>query len=228
MKILLVSATFKEIEPTLSFLKIETQSNKNKYTIDFLGHQISVIITGIGSYSMVYWLTKKITEEQFDLVINAGISGSFDENLKIGDVVFVQTETIGDLGVDNNGEFKSLFDEKFVKPNTFPFQNEILVNPQKKHYSILPNIEIVNGLSANTVSGEQVKIIALKDKFDVQVESMEGAAFFYVCLQENVNFVQVRAISNYVKPRNKSEWQIMMAISSLNDKLKLFVFELLK
>ena len=37
---------------------------------------------------------------------------------------------------------------------------------------------------------------------------MEGAAFFYVCLKEKVNFFQIRAISNFVEKRNKKNWEI--------------------
>lgn len=228
MNILLVSATFKEIEPTFSFLKIEKQSNKNFYTVDFIGNEISVIITGVGSYSTIYELTKLLSKKSFDLIINAGIAGSFDDKIKIGDVVFVTSETIGDLGVNDNGFFKTLFDEKFLKPDTPPFKEKKLINNTTEFHQTLPNVIRVNGLSVNTVSGEIDQISFLKNKFKAQVESMEGAAFFYVCLQENAKFIEMRAISNYVKPRNNEKWEIMLAISKLNDKLKMFLFELLK
>ena len=45
---------------------------------------------------------------------------------------------------------------------------------------------------------------------------MEGAAFFYVCLQEKIPFLQIRSISNYVEKRNKSNWNIPLAIDNLN------------
>jgi futalosine hydrolase len=54
------------------------------------------------------------------------------------------------------------------------------------------------------------------DRYDCCVESMEGAAFHYVCLQEGMPFAQVRAISNYVTPRDKSQWQMKDAIVNLN------------
>ncbi len=48
---------------------------------------------------------------------------------------------------------------------------------------------------------------------------MEGAAFHYACLQENIPFLQLRSISNYVEVRDKSKWKIQLAIKELNDTL---------
>jgi futalosine hydrolase len=48
---------------------------------------------------------------------------------------------------------------------------------------------------------------------------MEGAAFHYVCLQEEIPFIQLRSVSNYVGERNKSKWQIKKAVENLNKEL---------
>jgi futalosine hydrolase len=48
---------------------------------------------------------------------------------------------------------------------------------------------------------------------------MEGAALHYVCLMENVPFVQIRSISNYIGERNKKKWDMMDSIMNLNDSL---------
>ncbi len=48
---------------------------------------------------------------------------------------------------------------------------------------------------------------------------MEGAAFFYACLMTQAPFLQIRAISNYVEPRNKDNWNIPLAIDRLNEVL---------
>ena len=38
-----------------------------------------------------------------------------------------------------------------------------------------------------------------------------------VCLLEKVNFVHIRAISNYVEPRNKEGWDIPLALDNLSE-----------
>lgn len=51
------------------------------------------------------------------------------------------------------------------------------------------------------------------------VESMEGAAFHYVCLQQQIPFIQLRSISNEIGERDKSKWEMKKAITQLNEKL---------
>jgi futalosine hydrolase len=45
---------------------------------------------------------------------------------------------------------------------------------------------------------------------------MEGAAVAYVCERFDVPWVQIRAISNMVEPRNRSAWDIPLAIKNLH------------
>jgi futalosine hydrolase len=52
---------------------------------------------------------------------------------------------------------------------------------------------------------------------------MEGAALHYVCLQENIPFVQIRSVSNYVGERDKTKWKIQEAIENLNRELLLMI-----
>jgi futalosine hydrolase len=56
-------------------------------------------------------------------------------------------------------------------------------------------------------------------KFDADIETMEGAAFFYSCLQLKIPFLQIRAISNFVEPRDKSKWNIPLALENLSTEI---------
>ena len=71
----------------------------------------------------------------------------------------------------------------------------------------------------NTTHGNKTSIQLFKEKFNADIETMEGAAIFYVCLLENIPFLQIRAISNYVEERNTANWNIPLAIKNLNNKL---------
>ncbi|MEA3450877.1 MAG: futalosine hydrolase [Bacteroidota bacterium] len=226
MKILVVSATFEEIMNTISIFEIETQSYKNFFTKKFSDNEISFLITGIGSYAMLYNLTVILQKNNYDIVVNVGIAGSYDKSIRIGDIVLVESEEIGDLGIDNKDTFNTLFEHNFLNKNDFPFVDGKLICNYTITSSHLP-VKTVKSLSLNTVGGEKNKIEIKKQKFDVQIESMEGAAFFYVCLLEKVNFIEIRAISNFVEPRNKESWEIMLAIKNLNDNLKLLLLDLL-
>jgi futalosine hydrolase len=48
---------------------------------------------------------------------------------------------------------------------------------------------------------------------------MEGAALHYVGLQENIAFLQLRSVSNAIGVRDKTRWNIPLAIGRLNEQL---------
>jgi futalosine hydrolase len=55
---------------------------------------------------------------------------------------------------------------------------------------------------------------------------MEGAAIAMVCEKENIPYLQVRSISNYVTKRNTNEWNIPLAIKNLNASIIKIINEL--
>ena len=56
-------------------------------------------------------------------------------------------------------------------------------------------------------------------KFNPDIETMEGASFFYICARENIPFFAVRAISNRIETRNRDKWNIPLALEMLSKKL---------
>ncbi len=220
MNILIVSATENEVRVLKSLLSNnKIDNNKEIYKINDV--KIEFLVSGIGMVFSVYSLLKKINISKYDFVINMGIAGAFNNELAIGSVVNVAQEEFGDLGIESKDRFLSLFDTKYLSENEFPFKNGIIVNPGVNRFNIkLPQ---VNGVTVNTSHGNAQSISKFKEKFDADIETMEGAAVFYVCLLDNIPFLQIRAVSNYVTERNINEWKIPLAIENLNNT----VFDLL-
>jgi futalosine hydrolase len=78
-------------------------------------------------------------------------------------------------------------------------------------------LPVAHGITLNTVTGTQGNADKIIKKYpEVEIENMEGASFFYVCLKENIPFMSIRSISNYVEDRNKEHWKMDEAIESLN------------
>ena len=71
-------------------------------------------------------------------------------------------------------------------------------------------------MTVNKVTGTKSSIASLQQDYDVDLETMEGAAFYYCCNLHRIEAAQIRAVSNYVEPRNKNNWEIPMAIEALN------------
>src|SRR4051812_2787778 len=121
MKIGIVSSTYFEIQPTINFLSQQPQA----YPL----HEFHVIVTGIGSLLTSYQLTKFVHKQKPDLMIQAGVAGSFTEKFKRGQVVMVRDELLGDLGVHEDETFNDVFDLGLMDPSTNCFNNKRLNNP---------------------------------------------------------------------------------------------------
>ena len=210
MHILLTAATTFEIQPVIDFL--DEQGNTVQE------HSVEVLITGVGVLYTTYQLTSHLQQKRPGLMIQAGIGGSFATRYPPGSLVLVEREIIGDLGVEENRTFTDLFDMGFLAANHVPHTNKWLVNPHTDQWT-KHGLPFVKGNTINEITTRPERIMQLQQKYDVAVESMEGAAFHYVALQENVPFLQMRAISNFVGERDKAKWKIKEAIAALNDQL---------
>jgi futalosine hydrolase len=194
MQILLVAATNFEIQPFVS-----------------TDHTLDVLIAGVGVPSTIYNLQKKLQDKRYDVVIQAGIAGAFSTDSPLGKTYMVKQDTFGDLGIEEKGVFSSVFKLGFTSENDFPFEHGWLMN---KH--LLLSSESVIGVTVNKVSDSEIQKQQLIKTYTPAIESMEGAAFHYVCLQEKISFLQLRSVSNHVGERDKNKWKIKDAITSLN------------
>ena len=200
MNILVMAATELEIKPFIE------QDNG-----------VEILITGVGSPATVYHLTKKLLQEKYDLVIQAGIAGSFSKKIKNGEVVVVEQDAFADLGAEDNKTFKTIFQLRLADENEFPFSNGRLINTS----GILSAVPLkkVQAVTINTITGRKKQIKYLKKICKAGIETMEGAAFHFVCLQENIPFLQLRGISNRTGERNKAKWDIKEAVKNVNAEL---------
>lgn len=211
MNCLLISATAGEIAPFLTYFR----ETPKMFHLDL---NIDVLITGVGLTATTYHLGRQVRIKRPDLVIQAGIAGSFDNKLSHGTVVAIKQEAIADEGVKEKNGFSSVFDLGFTSKNQFPYRNGWLSNPA----TVLlkrSGLKVVKGISVNQVSTERRLIAEYRNKYKATTESMEGAACHYVCLMENLPFLQIRALSNSVGERNKKKWKTELAIQNLNKEL---------
>ena len=200
MNILIVAATQFEVKPIL----------EEKKSID-------ILITGVGIAPVIFYLTKKIFENKYDFIIQAGIAGSFTDRFDLGQTVIVKEDTFADVGIEENGKFQTLFETGFTDKNEFPYTNGWLIN--KNSLFQKNDLRVAKGITVNKVTESGLQNKLNKEKFFADIESMEGAAFHYVCLQKEINFLQLRSISNRVGERNKSKWKIKEAVENLNKEL---------
>src|SRR6185503_5816671 len=204
--ILVASATARETGPFIESTRAGNFTN------------IDILITGIGLAASTWHLTKQLALKKYDLVIQPGVAGCFDINIDLGQVVAIKQDTIADQSVVELEKLKTLFDLKLVPQDQYPYKKGWLINPNKEILKKI-KLEIVKGISVNQISTSKQMIKFYRDVFDPVKESMEGAVLYYVCLMENIPFLQIRSVSNYIGERNKKKWNMNDSITNLNDAL---------
>ena len=212
MKILIVAATEFEIAPLYQQLK-EQFTQVHPFHFQNSNLEVVLLITGVGMTATAFALGRMLhDEETFDWAINLGIAGAFNKKLHLGDVIQVVSEQFGDLGIEEaDGQFTDMFELGLMNSYEFPFENNAL--KMSEDMELLPTAK---GLTVNTVHGYSPNIETIQQKYSADIETMEGAAFFYACKMSNVKFLQLRAISNYVESRNRENWDLPLAIEKLN------------
>ena len=103
MHILLVSATRFEIAPLLKTIQAPA-TEENIYPVTYKKHQITILFTGVGIAHTSFFLGKYLSST-YDLAINAGICGSFNYKLAIGDVLRIDSDCFADLGAEDDEKF---------------------------------------------------------------------------------------------------------------------------
>lgn len=215
--IAIICSTVKEIAPLLSSKKIKTISEDELYvyvTDEF--DKVDIIISGASAIPLMYRYTRYLSAfAQPDVVIQAGIAGAYDTNIIPGTLVEVTEEIITGYGAeDKEGTYLDMYALGLWHEGQRPFsKNRSIIN----HLPVFEDLPKVKGLTVNITSGQSSTINRIKTQFPgVNIETMEGAPFFYVSTMMKTKFAQIRSISNIVEPRDRSNWRIEEAIDSLN------------
>jgi futalosine hydrolase len=215
VRILIVTATSMEIAPLIENIRYTSDGGLGVKAYTRAGHDVDVLITGVGMVATAAWCSHALARKRYDLVLNLGVCGSFDRALEPDTVVHVIADRIAELGAEDDETFLTIQALNLLGDNEFPFTCGQLMNPAPPAIVALTGLPAVTGITVNTVHGNDRSIAAVAQRFKPQVESMEGAAFMYACLIHEVVFAQVRAVSNLVEKRNRAAWKMAEAIRSL-------------
>ena len=174
--------------------------------------ELEYLASGVGPVATAVAVSERLAAApRPDLLLDVGLAGALDRSLALGEVVHVVREEFGDLGVEErDGGFTSAVDLGLVDADAPPFRGGRLHSPREPAFA-----RTVTGVTCSTVHGEAASIARLRARTDAQVESMEGAAAMWVAQRRGVAFVQLRAISNYVEPRDRAAWRIDLALDNL-------------
>lgn len=210
-KILLVSATSFELAGVINFLE-EFGTKKSFFEYTFKSDSYFPLVTGIGSMHTAFSISRYCQGKSFDFAFNLGVAGSISKDFQLGQVVQVTHDRLADLGIETaDQEFQDVFDLELEKKNNYPFQDGQIQT------DLIPGstLRSASGITVNKSSGSAVTIQQRTNKYKFEIETMEGCGFLYVCKMLDLKAYQLRAISNYVEPRNKENWKLNLALDNL-------------
>lgn len=172
-------------------------------------------IVGVGILNFSLGLSQILSDcrqrnVNVSVVINLGICGAYpNKNLDLLDVVRVDQDLLGDFGCEEaDGSFTS-WTEKFAASP--------LESSSKSIYDVICGLHPVAGATVNCCTGTEHTARARGQELDCDVESMEGAACFFVCKKFDVPVFQIRAVSNIASTRDKSLWKVDEALEKLRE-----------
>lgn len=214
-RISIVAATPGEIEPFLHFLQKNAQQHSFQ-TFQLHTLLIDILYTGIGIMDTMYTLMDYVSHRHPDGWIQVGIGGALDHSLSMGQVYTISSEILIGFGAEEqNGIIRDPFQLGWSDPDAFPYKTGQLECP----YHLKSGLPSATGMTSFHSHGDASRIELIRQGLNGQIESMEGAPFFYISLMKKIPFLSFRAISNFVEPRDVSQWQIKPAIDQLNTAL---------
>lgn len=213
MKILLIAATSSEIQPFVNHFNIPLNS------ICTMGHiEVLTIVSGAGMVATAFSLGSALRNFQPDFILNVGIAGAIDRTIELGSLVNVVQDYLHRFGAEDNNQFISASKIGILNPDVEYLQSSPFKIERNAMLNSIDLLQKVNGITVQTVHGNASSIKKLKQQHpDAQTESMEGAAVFYAGFMDQIPVIQLRSISNFVEPRNRTSWKIPEAIKVLND-----------
>ncbi len=157
----------------------------------------SIEICGVGMAEAGAAVGRVLCNERPSLVIMAGIAGCYPGSpFRVGDVALVEREKVADLGAIHPAGFRPMY----MKHYRCPFARGF------KDFRIA---------TSNTVSTAAAPFV---EPEGTDLENMEGAVFFSICLGSDIPFLEMRAVSNPVCG-DRRKWDIPLATENLSVEL---------
>ena len=182
------------------------------------------VVLGVGllefATNLSVLLSRLAADGPFTHVVLAGICGAYSgRGLNVGDVVRVDSEKVGDMGVvERDGSFTPWHKVCGNAANGADAMASARVyesSPLRGVPAWLSGLKSVAGVSVNCCTGTAAMAKERTENFDADIESMEGAACISICHAFGIPCYEIRAVSNLATTRDKSTWRIADALAAL-------------
>lgn len=204
----IIGAMEEEIENIKPYIDII--STKNIVGLDFYmgkmgGNNVVLVRSGIGKVNAAVCSQVLIDLYAVDYIINVGVAGAINKDLKIGDVVIATDTMHHDMDTTYFGDDIGIIPR--MEESAFKADNELIEIALKSSSDVLENNNVVTG---RIVSGDQFLCdIEKKNKiwshFKASCVDMESAAIGQACYLNKIPFCIIRSISDNSDEDNQYE-----------------------
>lgn len=177
--------------------------------------RVEVLVAGVGLAQVTASTAVALSSGSYDLVINAGIAGGFSGKTDIGSLVLSSEIIAADLGAETAQGFCSL-DELELGTSRIQADTESVSQIEQASHTKGISVKIGPILTVSTVTGTQETADELIQRVPEAVaEGMEGFGVATAARLKGVPVLEMRAVSNFVGPRNRAAWRIEEALFTL-------------
>lgn len=203
-RILLHIPTAREAE--IICREFSISSKKDFQQVEWNKLKIDLLISGAGMPASA-WALGKYLGKDYSLAIQLGLAGSYRNEIKNGSVLRVKRDVVADFGVWHKDSFEPFTEKPFGFTDAPPFQNGFLLEnfPNLPEYLKLPE---ANAATVSSIIADGRAGTPLANYYQADIESMEGAAFFYATAKTQIPALQIRAISNKTAERDPQKWDM--------------------
>jgi futalosine hydrolase len=203
-----------------AFVQARVPSHVGKKAIQGLLRNVPcrLAFTGMGTVNTASALTYQLERQRPGLVLQFGMAGAYaPSGLTIGSVACATEEIYGDVGVltPEGWHPADLIGIPLVpgdppRFNRFPLDSDRVQKAARRC-----GAETGPFLTLSQCTGVQSLADELFERFGAVCENMEGAAAAHVCALYEMPFLEIRGISNIVENRDRSRWNIPLAVSAV-------------
>ncbi|MBU8907930.1 futalosine hydrolase [Desertibacillus haloalkaliphilus] len=180
-------------------------------------NRVDVIVSGVGIASAAASTAAALVRGQYDLVINTGIGGGFKGQADLEDVVVATEIVAADLGAETTEGFTSI-DQLGFGSNRLTVESELVKKVTTLLRSAGKQVKAGPILTLSTVTGTKQSALDLSGRIPgAMIEAMEGFGVATAASQQGVKFLEIRAVSNLVGPRDRESWKIKEALDQLTE-----------
>ena len=188
MKVLIVSATPFEAQLPDSLFQVFTAEGYHRHD-----GRIPVLVSGPGIMSCIFSLAEILQHYQPEMIINMGIAGSLKPAIKIGTHCVVASDYLIDSGIYRNNVFTHLGN------CDFSLNNDTLFRATADMLPLMPECIPVHGQTVSLFYDLPLNNRPEPYRLSTaDIETMEGAAVFYVAAAKGIPVCSIRTVSNTV------------------------------